>query len=298
MGYDQPKYTQTPNLLLDEHLPDMGHAETKVVLAIVRQTFGWHKRSDVLSLSQMEELTGLSRQGVLNGMEAAMERGVVERTPAGTSYRYSLVVNEVDHPPHEVVNEVDQGSQRSRPEVVNEVDTQKKEKKTVPKERARAREGDTTPFAPEPPEPSPPVDPDSCPLVRAFTNVTDTQPHYRVKNKLTKVWAAGDVDDVQLFATVLDDDYSGHQNPKMYAGGGFRVLMRQYRQAAERQREQQQRRAERGGRGVAPSSHGSGLTHDEALHYWQDELGEKGMFKDHFRIQKREGKKPLFHPTN
>jgi len=92
MSYAPPRYTQTPNSLLDTHMPDMGEAELKVVLAVVRQTFGWHKRKDKISLSQLEELTGLTRKSVIAGIEQARERGVLDREEAGTSYVYWLRV--------------------------------------------------------------------------------------------------------------------------------------------------------------------------------------------------------------
>jgi len=112
--YNKPNYTQVPNTLLDEQMGEMGYAELKVVLAICRKTFGWHKRQDLLSFSQLEELTGMSRQGVNNGIQDAMDRGVIGRSKDGNSFLYWLVVNEVDRPP-EIVNEVDLNGQASRP---------------------------------------------------------------------------------------------------------------------------------------------------------------------------------------
>lgn len=138
MGYDGPNYTQIPNVLIDEQLLNMKEAEIKVTLAIARKTFGWHKERDKLSLSQLMELTGLSRQGVLNGIEAGIARGTINREPAGQSFYYKLVVNEVDQlnkPTSQrsrpvLVNEVD----RLSPKLVNEVDTQKKVSKDKEKE--------------------------------------------------------------------------------------------------------------------------------------------------------------------
>ena len=63
-GYTKPNYTQLPNTLLDIHMPHMKEAELRVVLAIARSTFGWHKTQDKLSISQLMEKTGLTRQGV------------------------------------------------------------------------------------------------------------------------------------------------------------------------------------------------------------------------------------------
>lgn len=123
---DQPGYTRVPNALLEiiATLPD---AECRVMLVIVRRTFGWNKPNATISIKDFTDATKMSRQGVLNGIEAAITRGLITRSPAGYNNGYTYqVVNEVD--PLQVVNEVDQStkwttsSQRSRPLVVNEVD--------------------------------------------------------------------------------------------------------------------------------------------------------------------------------
>lgn len=127
-GVPAPNYTQTPNALF-ALLPVMHEAEIKVTLAIARKTFGWHKERDMLSLSQLEGLTGLSRQGVIDGIEKGIERGTIERIPHGQSFDYSIVVRAVDQSElvkpvdHQVVKPVDQ----LLPELVKPVDTQKKE---------------------------------------------------------------------------------------------------------------------------------------------------------------------------
>jgi phage replication O-like protein O len=72
---------------------EMTPAEFKVVIAISRRTFGWHKDRDVISLSQLEEMTGLSRTSVQAGIMAGIERGMLERTRVGKqSYSYHLLV--------------------------------------------------------------------------------------------------------------------------------------------------------------------------------------------------------------
>lgn len=108
----------------------MGDAELRIVMAVVRKTFGYHKEKDRVSFSQFQKLTGLTRQGVTNGIKAALKRGVLGREESGNSFLYFLIVNDADS--SEVVNDVDQStqmtnkSQPSRPKMVNEVDTQKK----------------------------------------------------------------------------------------------------------------------------------------------------------------------------
>jgi len=52
-GYSTPSYTMVPDELFDEHLPFLSGAELKVLLYIIRRTFGFKKDSDSISLSQM-----------------------------------------------------------------------------------------------------------------------------------------------------------------------------------------------------------------------------------------------------
>lgn len=112
-----PNYTQIPNIILDDLLPKMGEAELRVILAIARQTFGWHKASDRISLSQLQEITGMSRPGVLSGISAGLERGIIVRRQEKHSYRYSLLVNDVDQ-------QNEPASQRRLLALVNDVDQQ------------------------------------------------------------------------------------------------------------------------------------------------------------------------------
>ena len=141
-----PNYTQVPNIILDSMMMDMGEAEFKIVMAIVRNTFGWHKKRKRMSLTYIMKATGMSKQGVLNGIEQAIERGIVSRRKDGQSYQYEIVISESNKSSVEslvakesedkLVNEVDQlentASQRSRPvsgvQLVNEVDPKKERK--------------------------------------------------------------------------------------------------------------------------------------------------------------------------
>ena len=93
MTYSKPNYTQVPNLFLDEHMKDMNKAELKVMLATCRKTFGWQKGRDRISLTQFEELTGLARSSVQEGITAAIERGVLRRYEVRGGFEYSLVVD-------------------------------------------------------------------------------------------------------------------------------------------------------------------------------------------------------------
>lgn len=122
-GFEKPNYTQTPNFLFDSLMAEMGNAELRVVLAVCRKTFGWHKQRDRISLSQMVKLTGMTRESVISGVSAAINRGVISRYPAGNSFEYEIVVvGEADQ-------QGDENSRATEPELVGLPDTQKKQRK-------------------------------------------------------------------------------------------------------------------------------------------------------------------------
>jgi hypothetical protein len=82
-GFQSPNYTQTPNDLFDTLLPDMGLAELKVVMCIVRHTFGFHKDKVKLSLRAISRFTGLTVKSVLEGAEQAEVHGLILRLQDG-----------------------------------------------------------------------------------------------------------------------------------------------------------------------------------------------------------------------
>lgn len=135
-----PNYTQIPNALLDL-MPKMTESELRVTLAIARKTFGWGKRADRISLSQLEKLTGMRRQGVQNGLTAALERNppLILREQHGQAFVYRMNVVEPDEtsPLSGLVHERDQSTKETRtsplsgPELVHLVDTQNKVKTTT-----------------------------------------------------------------------------------------------------------------------------------------------------------------------
>jgi hypothetical protein len=122
-AFETPKYTMTPNILFDDLMQEMGEAELKVTLCIIRKIIGYHKtRPEAVSLSQVQEMTGLSRQGAKDGIEKVLERGLIRK--AGTGKRgvflYTLVYSD-----DQSIEET-RTNQASRPELVKPVDTQKK----------------------------------------------------------------------------------------------------------------------------------------------------------------------------
>ncbi len=141
-GFQSPNYTPVPDELFDELAPDLGEAELRVVLYIIRRTFGFKKDSDSISLSQMVEGiklrdgrvldrgTGMSRRGVMKGCAGLVEKGIitVEKRLSDQGDNeiniYRLRYIEENPQTTEVGNVVPYGRERSRLGVGNQVDPQ------------------------------------------------------------------------------------------------------------------------------------------------------------------------------
>ena len=54
-------------------------AEFRVLLAILRKTWGWHKKQDTLSLNQIAELTGIPRRTVIRASGGLLEKRILDR---------------------------------------------------------------------------------------------------------------------------------------------------------------------------------------------------------------------------
>lgn len=114
MTFNPPNYTQTPNELFALQKV-MKEAELRVTLVIVRETFGWNagNQAALLPLQYLQDETGMSKQGVLNGLDAGRKRGTIRSVKEGRDVYYGLSVRDVHLP--------DKG-QLSRPKLVNLVD--------------------------------------------------------------------------------------------------------------------------------------------------------------------------------
>lgn len=106
-GFTPPYYTQVPDEVFDVLLPDLTGAELKVLLYIIRRTFGFKKDHDDIGLDQLthgitrhdgtplDRGTGLTRETVITATRGLVAKGVIladrRTTPAGkdlpTTYR-------------------------------------------------------------------------------------------------------------------------------------------------------------------------------------------------------------------
>ena len=88
-GFLHPTTTPVPDDVIDELMPRLSEAELKVLLYIVRRTFGFRKESDAISLNQLvngiqtrdgrvlDSGTGMSRSSVIRGTNGLVEKGVI-----------------------------------------------------------------------------------------------------------------------------------------------------------------------------------------------------------------------------
>jgi phage replication O-like protein O len=58
-------------------------AENKIIWAVFRKTYGWHKKTDHISYSQFEEMTGLDKRHIGAPLQRLIERKIIFSTNAG-----------------------------------------------------------------------------------------------------------------------------------------------------------------------------------------------------------------------
>jgi hypothetical protein len=83
--------TQIPNILLDRLMPVVAPALWKIVCCVARQTYGWQKKWDAISVTQAIEKTGLSNRCVIDGFADLVDAGVLVLGEVGKyGQEYSL----------------------------------------------------------------------------------------------------------------------------------------------------------------------------------------------------------------
>src|SRR6266446_72728 len=109
-GYSGPSYTMVPDELFDDQLAELSGAELKVLLYIMRRTFGFKKDADDIALSQicqgiltrdgrvLDRGTGLSKSTVVVALKGLVSKNIVlpvrnqsiERGFEATTYRLNV----------------------------------------------------------------------------------------------------------------------------------------------------------------------------------------------------------------
>ena len=88
-GFRSPRYTQVPDEAFDELMAELTPAEFKVMMYIIRRTFGFKKDYDAISLSQivgglttadgrvLDRGTGLSKSGTVKAIKGLLDKNVI-----------------------------------------------------------------------------------------------------------------------------------------------------------------------------------------------------------------------------
>lgn len=110
----KPNFTQIPNFILD-NMSELTLAEFRIICVISRQTYGWQKDSDRISISQFMEKSGLSNRSIIDSIRSLEKKGWVEITITKFGKEYSIL--DSSEPSSqvngEVVNLVHRGSEPS-----------------------------------------------------------------------------------------------------------------------------------------------------------------------------------------
>lgn len=86
-------FTRVDNWLFDEVMPKAAPYTYKLVSAVVRQTAGWNRESDCISISQFQRMLGTSsRTTVSEAIQDAIDNGWIEREKDGQSYCYRPII--------------------------------------------------------------------------------------------------------------------------------------------------------------------------------------------------------------
>ena len=139
MKRELPNHTQVPNWILDETLPNLKGSELKVFLVICRQTIGWHKQTDRISISQMQEKTGLSNKGCIDSVKGLIEKELIKKDTINGISSYEINYNLGCEKSSQGVKKVHRGSEKSS-QFGSEKSSHTKEtitKETITKEREK-----------------------------------------------------------------------------------------------------------------------------------------------------------------
>ncbi len=157
-GFPSPNGTVVPDDVFDRLMPELSEAELRVLLYIVRRTFGFKKDRDAISLSQMvdgvrtrdgrvlDRGTGLSRRGVMRGCAGLAEKRIVavekRRSARGdnavNSYRLRFRGDAAGYERERGVgNGVPYGGERGAPPVGNGVPPQQTGEQQTDRHRSR-----------------------------------------------------------------------------------------------------------------------------------------------------------------
>lgn len=67
--------------------------EWRVLWAILRKTYGWHKKTDRISYTQLEKATGINRRHIARAITKLLKRNIITQAGKGYNLEYGLQKN-------------------------------------------------------------------------------------------------------------------------------------------------------------------------------------------------------------
>lgn len=93
-----PNYTQIPNVYFDEIMHKLSGSENLVFLAIMRKTFGWQKKRDRISYSQIMKIAGIAKSTTATAISSLERKGYIKAEVNGQFTFYSVNIEEESVP--------------------------------------------------------------------------------------------------------------------------------------------------------------------------------------------------------
>lgn len=93
-GFSKPTYTQVPDEFFDELMVHLSEAELRVLLYVMRRTFGFKKDADAISINQM--VSGITtKDGTILDRGCGLGRTAVKKGVAGLIEKRVLSVKKI-----------------------------------------------------------------------------------------------------------------------------------------------------------------------------------------------------------
>lgn len=141
----KPNFTQIPNVFLDEMMQDLEKSELKVILYVMRRTYGFGKQKDRISFSQMrdgitdkngkklDKGTGLKDNSISNAITSLEQKGILKVNRENMTNSYSLNLNYSTTPTTGVLLPQELSTPTIGVKVLLPQEIQKKEKESIQK---------------------------------------------------------------------------------------------------------------------------------------------------------------------
>lgn len=82
--FSTPKHTQTPNEFFDQLAPLLKEGELRVILFLIRKTYGWHIEWEKLTYEEIALGTGMKKDACIKSCNTLIEKRLIEKIQTGS----------------------------------------------------------------------------------------------------------------------------------------------------------------------------------------------------------------------